>query len=65
MTRTRADRQAFAAGVRAGFRSLLALGCSRDDPAWILRRHLGSPETDRIARHRDTDAFRVDVPQEK
>lgn len=65
MTWTKAERQAFAAGVRAGFRSLLAVGCFRDEPAWSFRRPLGSPETDRIERYQDMDAFCADVPQEK
>jgi hypothetical protein len=51
--------QAFARGFRDGLRSIVTGRC--EVPHRILRRQVGSPATDRLARHRDMDTFGADV----
>jgi hypothetical protein len=55
--------QAFARGFRDGLRSIVTGRCEM--PHRVPRREVGSPATDRIARHRDMEAFRADVQQRK
>lgn len=58
---TQYERRAFAAGMRSGFRSLLAIGRYGEPPQVSLHR-LGAPATDSLARYRDMDAFGADMP---
>ena len=55
----RTPDRAFADGFRAGIRSVVT-GRS-EPPHLIVRRLVGSPETDRVARHEDMRAFGADV----
>jgi len=50
---------AFARGFRDGLRSIVTGRCEL--PHRVVRREVGSPATDRIARYRDMEAFRADV----
>jgi hypothetical protein len=50
---------AFARGFRAGLRSIVTGRCEM--PHYVVRREVGSPETDRLARHRDMETFGADV----
>jgi len=56
MKRVRRERQAFAEGMRAGIRSVFAIGQHRDDPPRNLQRHFG-----RLARYQDIEAFIADM----
>jgi hypothetical protein len=58
---TRHEARAFVAGMRAGFRSILAIGGYRDEPPQRLDRQIGSPVSDSLARYRDMELFGVDV----
>jgi hypothetical protein len=51
---------AFGQGFRDGLRSVLAVGRYRAAPP-VIRRSMGSPAADRLARYRDMDAFNADV----
>lgn len=51
--------RAFAHGFHTGLRDIVLGHC--DPPRPRLRRQVGSPATDRLARHRDMKAFRADV----
>jgi len=58
---TRHEARAFAAGMRAGFRSIFAMSGYRDEPPRTLRRQVGSPVSDSQARHRDMELFGADA----
>jgi len=58
---TRDEARAFAAGMRAGFRSILPIGGYRGEPPRVLDRQIGSPVNDALARYRDIESFGADV----
>jgi hypothetical protein len=51
--------QAFARGFRDGLRSIVTGRCEL--PHRVVRREVGSPATDRIARHLDMETFGADI----
>ena len=51
--------QAFRQGFRDGLRSIVTGRC--EVPHRVIRREVGSPATDRVARYRDMEAFAADV----
>jgi hypothetical protein len=55
--------QAFTRGFRDGLRSIVTGRCEM--PHRVPRRTVGSPATDRVARHRDMEAFGADVQRGK
>lgn len=61
MRMSTSQSRAEALGVRSGLRSLLTVGRADQAPV-IIRRHVGSPATDRDVRVEDMRAFRHDVP---
>ncbi len=58
MTAPPPDRS-FCRGFHSGLRGVVLGRC--EPPRPFLRRQIGSPATDRMARHRDMKAFREDV----
>jgi hypothetical protein len=58
---TRGEAGAFAAGMRAGFRSIIPMGGYRDDPRRLASRQIGSLVSDSLARYRDAEMFGADV----